>query len=82
MRDFMRTQTTFSQTTFSNIKKWGISKNKHLINCKTEKESKMKFFDFVMTHNLWVSIPLDSILPVSQFFSCLCVRKQVEIYEC
>ena len=28
------------------IGKWGISKNKHVINFLTEKEPKMKFFDF------------------------------------
>ena len=27
-------------------KEWGISKEKHVINFKTEKEPKMKFFDF------------------------------------
>ena len=28
------------------MKKWGISKNQHVINFKTENEPKMKFFDF------------------------------------
>ena len=30
----------------SNIKKWGISKNKHVIIFQTEKEPKITFFDF------------------------------------
>jgi len=31
----------------TNIRKWGISKKKHVINFKTEKEPTMKFFDFL-----------------------------------
>ena len=46
---------------YSNIKKWGISKNEHVINFKIEKEPKMKFFDFgafqkirkMLSHDFW-----------------------------
>ena len=36
----------FKYFEYSNIRKWGISNNQHVINFKTEKELKMKFFDF------------------------------------
>ena len=46
----------------SNIKKWGNSKNWHLINFTIEKEARMKFFDFGAFQKIMKKLSHDKIL--------------------